>query len=170
MKNEYHNGHQKPDEERLTPLGSFLRKFSLDELPELWNVLKGDMSLVGPRPLRAEYLNRYTSEQARRHEVKPGITGWAQINGRNLLSWEERFQMDVWYVDRCSLWLDIKIIFMTFAFVIKREGISGNGSATMTEFLGTAESMVSAKGGAYYKTSRHHWSWRLWKRSRLAGK
>lgn len=127
-----------PDEQRLTRLGRWLRATSLDELPELWNVLKGDMSLVGPRPLLMEYLERYTPEQARRHEVKPGITGWAQVNGRNALSWEEKFRLDVWYVDNWSLWLDLKILFMTVLKVLRREGISAEGYATMPEFMGSA--------------------------------
>jgi lipopolysaccharide/colanic/teichoic acid biosynthesis glycosyltransferase len=125
-----------PDELRLTTIGNFLRRTSLDELPELWNVLKGDMSLVGPRPLRMEYLERYTPIQARRHEVKPGITGWAQINGRNAISWEEKFKLDVWYVDNWNLWLDIKIIFITILKVLKGEGISAKGHVTMPEFKG----------------------------------
>lgn len=130
-------GNLLPDSERLTHLGRFLRSTSLDELPELLNVIKGDMSLVGPRPLLMQYLDRYTPEQARRHEVRPGITGWAQINGRNAISWEEKFALDVWYVDHCSLWLDIKIIFLTIWKVLRREGISEQGQATMTEFVGT---------------------------------
>ena len=125
-----------PDEQRLTSLGKFLRKTSLDELPELFNVIKGDMSLVGPRPLLMQYLERYTPEQARRHEVRPGITGWAQINGRNAISWEEKFALDVWYVDNCSLWLDIKILAITIWKVFRREGISAEGEATMPEFMG----------------------------------
>lgn len=129
-------GQPLPDEERLTPLGKFLRSTSLDELPELWNVLKGDMSLVGPRPLPVRYLERYTREQNRRHEVKPGITGWAQVNGRNALSWEEKFRYDVWYVDNWNLWLDLKILALTIFKVLKREGISAAGHATMPEFMG----------------------------------
>jgi len=124
------------DTERLTKLGRFLRSTSLDELPELFNVLKGDMSLVGPRPLLMQYLDRYTLEQARRHEAKPGITGWAQVNGRNALTWEEKFKLDVWYVDNQSFWLDIKIIFMTIWKILKREGINQQGQATMEEFKG----------------------------------
>lgn len=124
------------DARRLTPLGQFLRQTSLDELPQLWNVVKGDMSLVGPRPLLVEYLSRYTPKQARRHEVKPGITGWAQINGRNAISWEEKFQLDVWYVDSWSLWLDLKILFLTLWKVLHKEGISQAGHATMEEFKG----------------------------------
>jgi lipopolysaccharide/colanic/teichoic acid biosynthesis glycosyltransferase/glycosyltransferase involved in cell wall biosynthesis len=125
-----------PDEKRLTKFGGLLRRCSVDELPQLWNVLKGEMSLVGPRPLLMQYLDRYTPEQARRHEVKPGVTGWAQVNGRNALSWEERFQMDVWYVDHRSFSLDLKIIARTLAKVFLREGISQNGHATMPEFIG----------------------------------
>ena len=125
-----------PDGERLTFLGRFLRKTSIDELPELFNVLKGDMSIVGPRPLLMQYLDRYTPEQARRHEVKPGITGWAQINGRNAITWDEKFKLDVWYVDNWSLWLDVKIILMTVVKVLKRDGISQTGHATAQEFLG----------------------------------
>lgn len=126
-----------PDEERLTPFGRFLRSTSLDELPELLNVLRGEMSLVGPRPLLTEYLARYTPEQARRHEVKPGITGWAQINGRNAIGWEERFALDVWYVDHWSLALDLKILFRTVGKVLRRDGISAESHATMPEFMGT---------------------------------
>jgi sugar transferase EpsL len=126
-----------PDETRLTPFGRWLRATSLDELPELLNVLRGEMSLVGPRPLLMEYLERYTPEQARRHEVKPGITGWAQIHGRNNLSWDERFKLDVWYVDNWSLWLDVKILWRTLWIVLRREGISAQGHATMPEFIGT---------------------------------
>jgi sugar transferase EpsL len=128
------NGKLLPDARRLTSLGAFLRKASIDELPELFNVLKGDMSLVGPRPLLMQYLARYTPEQARRHEVKPGITGWAQVNGRNAITWEEKFKLDVWYVDNRSLWLDIKIIYMTIWKIFKREGINQKGQATMEEF------------------------------------
>lgn len=124
------------DFERLMPFGAFLRSSSLDELPELWNVLKGDMSLVGPRPLLMEYLPLYSAEQARRHEVRPGITGWAQVNGRNALGWEEKFQLDVWYVDHQSIWLDIKILGMTLKKVILRDGISAPGEATMPKFTG----------------------------------
>jgi lipopolysaccharide/colanic/teichoic acid biosynthesis glycosyltransferase len=125
------------DAERLTAFGRFLRSSSLDELPELWNVLKGDMSLVGPRPLLMEYLPRYSREQARRHEVRPGITGWAQVNGRNALSWDEKFKLDVWYVDHRSLSLDVKILWMTVTKVLRREGISAEGEATMPRFMGT---------------------------------
>lgn len=123
-----------PDAERLTPFGRFLRSSSLDELPELLNVLKGEMSLVGPRPLLMQYLERYTPEQRRRHEVRPGITGWAQVNGRNTLEWEDKFQLDVWYVDHCCFELDMKILLMTIQKVFKREGISQRGHATMEEF------------------------------------
>jgi lipopolysaccharide/colanic/teichoic acid biosynthesis glycosyltransferase len=126
-----------PDAKRITRIGRFLRSTSLDELPELWNVLKGDMSIVGPRPLLMQYLERYTPEQARRNEVRPGITGWAQVNGRNAISWEDKFKLDVWYVDNQSLSLDLKIILMTIRKVIKQEGISAAGEATMPEFLGT---------------------------------
>lgn len=131
------NGKSLPDSERITKFGSFLRATSLDELPELWNVLKGDMSLVGPRPLLMEYLDLYTPEQARRHEVRPGVTGWAQVNGRNAISWEEKFKLDVWYVDNCSMWLDIKILFITVGKVIKRDGIASEGHATTENFKGT---------------------------------
>lgn len=126
-----------PDAQRLTMLGKFLRSTSLDELPELFNILRGEMSLVGPRPLLLEYLPLYTPEQARRHEVKPGITGWAQVNGRNTISWEEKFKLDVWYVDNQSVWLDAKILWMTFAKVFKREGICQDGQATMEKFKGS---------------------------------
>jgi len=127
-----------PDAQRLTRFGRFLRSTSLDELPELWNVLKGEMSLVGPRPLHMRYLDRYTPEQARRHEVRPGITGWAQINGRNALTWEEKFALDVWYVDHWKLWLDLRIIALTLWKTLRREGISQPGQATMEEFMGSA--------------------------------
>lgn len=130
-------GNVLPDEVRLTSFGRFLRSTSLDELPELWNVLKGDMSLVGPRPLLMEYLPLYTPEQARRHEVRPGVTGWAQINGRNAISWEDKFKLDVWYVDNQSLWLDLRIIFLTIKKVVVRDGISAEGEATMTRFTGS---------------------------------
>lgn len=125
-----------PDEARLTALGKIIRSLSIDELPELWNVLKGDMSLVGPRPLLMEYLPLYSAEQARRHAVKPGITGWAQVNGRNSLSWEDKFKLDVWYVDNQSFWLDIKILLMTIKKVFCREGISADGHVTMNKFTG----------------------------------
>jgi lipopolysaccharide/colanic/teichoic acid biosynthesis glycosyltransferase len=133
------DGEALPDSERMTPFGSFLRSSSLDELPGLWNVLKGDMSLVGPRPLLVEYLPLYSNEQIRRHEVKPGITGWAQINGRNAIIWEEKFKLDVWYVDNRSLWLDIKIILLTVKKVFVRDGISADGEATMSKFTGKVE-------------------------------
>lgn len=126
-----------PDDLRLTTLGAWLRSTSLDELPELFNVLKGDMSLVGPRPLLMDYLPLYDSRQARRHEVRPGITGWAQVNGRNALSWEEKFELDVWYVENQSLWLDLKILFKTVWQVVKRDGISHDGGATMPRFTGS---------------------------------
>ena len=125
------------DSERMTSFGSFLRSASLDELPELWNVLKGDMSLVGPRPLLMEYLPLYSLEQARRHELRPGVTGWAQVNGRNALSWDEKFRLDVWYVDNHSFWLDLKILALTVKKVFVREGISAAGEVTMTYFTGS---------------------------------
>jgi sugar transferase EpsL len=131
-------GHALPDSQRISALGHFLRSTSLDELPELLNVLRGEMSLVGPRPLLVAYLERYTPEQARRHQVLPGITGWAQINGRNVLTWEDKFRLDVWYVDHWSLRLDIKILALTLWKVVKREGISQPGQATAEEFRGTA--------------------------------
>lgn len=127
------------DGERLTRYGRWLRSTSLDELPELWNIFRGDMSLVGPRPLLMEYLGRYSNEQARRHDVKPGLTGWAQVNGRNAITWEEKFKLDVWYVDNHDFWLDIKIIIKTFVRVIKKEGVSSPGEATMKEFWGSGE-------------------------------
>ncbi len=130
------DGNLLPDDRRLIPLGKFFRSTSLDELPELFNVLRGDMSLVGPRPLLMEYLPLYSREQARRHEVRPGITGWAQVNGRNAISWEDKFSLDVWYVDNQSFWLDMKILWMTFIKVFKREGISQQGQATMEKFKG----------------------------------
>lgn len=129
-------GNLLPDSERLTPFGQFIRKTSIDELPGLWSVLKGEMSLVGPRPLLVEYLPLYSEEQARRHNVKPGITGWAQVNGRNTLSWEEKFQFDVWYVDNQTLWLDIKILLMTVKKVFIQADINASGEATMTRFKG----------------------------------
>ncbi|WP_308418985.1 sugar transferase [Virgibacillus oceani] len=137
------NGEILPDYLRLTKLGKRIRKLSLDELPQLFNVLKGDISLVGPRPLLMEYLLLYTSEQARRHEVKPGITGWAQVNGRNTISWEEKFKLDIWYVENQSFWLDIKILFLTIIKVFKSEGINQHGQATMEKFKGTSEKKVS---------------------------
>ena len=130
------NGGLLPDKKRLTALGKLLRSTSLDELPELFNVIMGDMSLVGPRPLLTQYLSRYTHEQAKRHEVKPGITGWAQVNGRNAISWEEKFQLDVWYVNNHSIMLDLKIIAMTINKVLKREGIRQPGHETAEEFRG----------------------------------
>ena len=125
-----------PDAERLTPLGRFLRSTSLDELPQLFNVLRGEMSLVGPRPLLIQYLERYSPEQARRHDVLPGFTGWAQVNGRNALTWEDKFRLDVWYVDHRSFWLDVKILLLTIWKVLKREGINQPGQATAEEFMG----------------------------------
>jgi lipopolysaccharide/colanic/teichoic acid biosynthesis glycosyltransferase len=130
-------GHLLPDAERITPLGAFLRRSSLDELPQFWNVLRGDMSLVGPRPLLVQYLDRYTPDQARRHSVIPGITGWTQVNGRNDLSWEKKLALDVWYVDHWSLSLDLRILMITVWKVLKGEGIAAVGSATMPEFMGT---------------------------------
>ncbi|RYF38407.1 MAG: sugar transferase, partial [Comamonadaceae bacterium] len=131
------DGQLLPDAQRLTAFGRFLRGSSLDELPGLWNVLRGDMSLVGPRPLLMEYLPLYSPEQARRHEVRPGITGWAQVNGRNALSWDEKFKLDVWYVDNRSMWLDIKILWLTVRKVLVRDGISAEGEATMPRFTGS---------------------------------
>lgn len=128
-----------PDAERLTPFGRFLRSSSLDELPEIWNVLKGEMSFVGPRPLLMDYLPLYSSEQARRHEVRPGITGWAQVNGRNTLSWEDKFRLDVEYVERQSMWLDLCILMQTALKVVKRDGISADGDATMPRFTGSRD-------------------------------
>jgi sugar transferase EpsL len=133
------SGAMLPDEKRLTRFGKFLRATSLDELPELFNVFKGEMTLVGPRPLLMQYLERYSPEQARRHDVYPGLTGWAQVNGRNALTWEDKFKLDVWYVDHWSLWLDIKILFMTIGKVFKREGISQPGYATAEEFMGNTK-------------------------------
>lgn len=133
------DGRPLPDAERLTALGRFLRASSLDELPQLWNVLRGDLALVGPRPLLMQYLPRYSPEQARRHEVTPGITGWAQVNGRNAISWEEKFALDVWYVDHWSLALDLKILALTALRVVNRSGISKEGHATMPEFMGSEE-------------------------------
>lgn len=133
------NGKPLPDDQRMTPLGSFLRATSLDELPELWNVLKGDMSLVGPRPLLMEYLPLYSKEQYRRHKVRPGVTGWAQVNGRNAISWDDKFRLDVWYVDNRSFWLDLKILFLTVKKVLVRDGISGEGEVTMSKFAGSEE-------------------------------
>ena len=139
------NGNLLPDSERLTAFGKWLRSSSLDELPELLLVLKGDMSLVGPRPLLVQYLPLYNREQARRHEVRPGLTGWAQINGRNAISWEEKFALDVWYVDHQSVWLDLKILFLTVWRVFNRHGISAANEATMPFFTGTKEEPVSVQ-------------------------
>jgi len=136
------SGELLPDADRLTGFGQFLRSSSLDELPELWNVLKGDMSLVGPRPLLMEYLPLYSERQARRHEVRPGITGWAQVNGRNALSWDEKFELDVWYVENRTLWLDIKILFLTVWRVLKKDGIAHDGEVTMKRFKGGEENNV----------------------------
>lgn len=133
------NGHLLPDEQRLTRLGKFLRATSLDEFPELYNVLRGEMSLVGPRPLLMQYLERYSPEQARRHAVLPGITGWAQVNGRNAISWQEKFNLDVWYVDHWSIGLDIRILFRTLFNVLRQEGINQPGQATAEEFMGNQE-------------------------------
>lgn len=132
------HGNALPDEVRLTPFGKFLRTTSMDELPTLWNVFKGDMSLVGPRPLLVEYLQLYSEEQNRRHEVKPGITGWAQVNGRNAISWDEKFKFDVWYVDNMSLFLDFKILLLTVKKVFVREGINADGHVTMSKFTGNS--------------------------------
>lgn len=133
------NGELLPDEQRLVGVGKFIRSTSLDELPQLLNVLKGEMSFVGPRPLLIEYLPLYNDEQKRRHDVKPGITGWAQVNGRNAISWEQKFEYDVWYVDNQSFWLDIKILWMTFLKVVKRSDISSSSSATMEKFRGNTK-------------------------------
>jgi lipopolysaccharide/colanic/teichoic acid biosynthesis glycosyltransferase len=138
------NGQLLPDERRMTKLGRFLRITSLDELPELFHVLRGEMSLVGPRPLLVQYLDRYTPEQARRHQVLPGITGWAQVNGRNVITWEDKFRLDLWYVDNWSLGLDIKILLLTLWKVVKREGISQPGHATAEEFMGSEQGDESA--------------------------
>ena len=132
-------GRPLPDSQRMTKLGSFLRSSSIDELPGLWNVVKGDMSLVGPRPLLMEYVPLYSPEQARRHAMRPGVSGWAQVNGRNAISWEEKFKLDVWYVDNHSFWLDIKVIGLTLKKVIVRDGISADGEATMSKFKGTSK-------------------------------
>jgi lipopolysaccharide/colanic/teichoic acid biosynthesis glycosyltransferase len=129
-------GEPLPDADRLTPLGRFLRRYSLDELPQLWNVLRGDMSLVGPRPLLVEYLPLYSAEQARRHEVRPGITGWSQVNGRNAQSWDERLRLDVWYADHRSFWLDLRILWLTLLRVLRPEGVNQPGHATMPRFTG----------------------------------
>lgn len=133
------HGSPLPDSERMTPFGHFLRSSSLDELPELWNVLKGEMSLVGPRPLLMEYLPLYSAEQYRRHDARPGVTGWAQVNGRNALGWDEKFKLDLWYVANQSLWLDIKILFLTVKKVLVRDGISGEGEVTMSKFRGNGK-------------------------------
>lgn len=137
-------GNLLPDEQRLTQVGRVVRSLSLDELPQLWNVFQGDMSLVGPRPLLMRYVSRYSAHQARRHEVLPGITGWAQVNGRNALSWEQKFDLDVWYVDHWSPWLDAKILALTFLKVLRRDGISEEGQATMSEFMGSPASQAEA--------------------------
>ncbi|MGA2070552.1 MAG: sugar transferase [Sedimentisphaerales bacterium] len=139
------SGNLLPDEQRLPAFGRFLRSTSFDELPELLNVLKGDMSIVGPRPLMMKYLGRYSPQQARRHEVRPGITGWAQINGRNAVSWEDKFRLDVWYVDNWTLWLDMKIILKSVWMVVAREGITQHGRATIDEFLGTPQNNSSER-------------------------
>lgn len=131
------NGNLLPNDKRITRLGKILRKLSLDELPQLFNVLKGELSLVGPRPLLVDYLDLYTQEQSRRHDVRPGITGWAQVNGRNAISWEEKFEYDVWYVDNQSFWLDIKILFMTVLKVVKSDGVNKSQEVTMERFKGT---------------------------------
>lgn len=133
------HGRLLPDDQRISRLGNFLRATSLDELPELFNILLGEMSLVGPRPLMAVYLERYSPEQMHRHDVLPGLTGWAQINGRNAISWDERFQLDLWYTTHWSFWLDLKILFATLTKVLRREGISEPGQATMAEFLGNSQ-------------------------------
>ncbi len=132
------NGCILPDSERITPFGIWLRSTSLDELPEFWNVIKGEMSLVGPRPLLIEYLSLYTDEQSRRHQVRPGITGWAQVNGRNAISWEEKFKLDIWYVDHQTLWLDLKILLLTFKKVFIREGVNAVGHTTIKPFRGNS--------------------------------
>ena len=152
------NGKSLPDGERLTRLGRFLRKMSIDELPELLNIIKGDMSIVGPRPLLMQYLDRYTPEQARRHEVKPGLTGWAQVNGRNAITWEEKFKHDVWYVGNWSLWLDLKIIAMTVWKTLRREGISQKGCATAEEFNPQITPVPSpgARGQAWQAQMENH--------------
>ncbi len=141
------DGHLLSDEQRLTRLGSWLRRLSLDELPEFWNVLNGEMSLVGPRPLLIQYLDRYTPEQARRHDVKPGITGWAQINGRNALSWDQKFQFDLWYIDHQSLWLDLRILARTVINLCRPSGISQGGHSTMPEYSGASHKEVRRTEG-----------------------
>jgi sugar transferase EpsL len=138
-------GRPLPDSERLTSVGHFLRATSLDELPQLWNVVRGELSLIGPRPLLMQYLPRYSPEQARRHDMKPGITGWAQVNGRNAISWDEKFALDVWYVDHWSLWLDLKILALTALKVVKRDGIAQQGHVTMPEFMGSEASPERAR-------------------------
>ncbi len=148
------HGDPLPDEDRLTKLGEFLRSTSIDELPELLNVIKGNMSIVGPRPLLMKYLDLYTQTQMRRHEVLPGITGWAQVNGRNTLSWEKRFELDVWYVDNWSVWLDLKILLMTVKAVFTREGINADGHATMPDFHGT-ENGWDSNGHATQEEGSH---------------
>ena len=140
------DGRRRPDADRLTPVGSLLRRLSMDELPQLWNVLKGDMSLVGPRPLLMEYLPRYSPRQMRRHEVKPGITGWAQIHGRNAVTWEQKFELDIWYVENSSLSLDFRILLATMLRVARRQGISQPGQATMEEFRPRRSSACTSKG------------------------
>ena len=142
------DGTPRPDAERLTRLGRLLRHTSLDELPQLWNVLRGDLSLVGPRPLLMQYLPLYTPEQARRHDVRPGITGWAQVNGRNAIGWEQKFDLDTWYVDHWTLGLDIKILAMTVIKVLNMEGISGKGEATMAPFTGTDKGEQCNRSGS----------------------
>lgn len=138
MRNERdEEGNLLPDDRRLTPLGRFLRRMSLDELPQLFNVLRGDLSIVGPRPLLVEYLPLYSPEQMRRHEVRPGITGWAQVNGRNAISWDEKFKLDIWYVDHQSIWIDLKILWLTVLRVVRLEGINEAGQPTMSKFRGT---------------------------------
>ncbi len=141
-------GRPLPDAQRLTPFGRWLRSVSLDELPELWNVLVGDMSLVGPRPLPTVYTERYTPRQARRLECRPGLTGWAQVNGRNLVDWEDRFALDVWYVENRSLWLDLKILWKTVVTVLRREGISAEDAVTMPEFMGSRRAAIPAPAPA----------------------
>src|SRR5690554_1506284 len=140
------DGKPLPDSERITPFGRTLRSTSLDELPELWNVLKGDMSLVGPRPLLMEYLSLYSSEQARRHAVRPGITGWAQVNGRNAISWPEKFALDVWYVDNHTIWLDLRILLLTVAKVVRREGVTAESSVTAEKFTGNSKMRLAILG------------------------
>jgi lipopolysaccharide/colanic/teichoic acid biosynthesis glycosyltransferase len=142
------DGTPRPDAERLTRLGGLLRRASLDELPQLWNVLRGDLSLVGPRPLLMQYLPLYTPEQARRHAVRPGITGWAQVNGRNAISWKQKLDLDIWYVNHWTLWLDIKILAMTVLKVFNMEGISGNGEATVAPFTGTDKGEQCNRSGS----------------------